>query len=265
MDSIYILESKEYFQKFNIIISYFFIILDFIFYIIISLILKSKSNSISLLKYKFYILLITDIIYLISFIKTYFLITSFSKELLLTLLPSCQFYIILSFLQDISNKIKSSENNFEKLYPFRKSTYFFFLIFPYEKFAHGFIQIIFLCENLVILGGLFKIYGYLRNKVYEITLVLRNIKQKNEFIFTLLEYKTVNPLIFFSFYYVMNIVSIFVENPINCIYLNILLIIVKELGKYLIFVLLGLIIYSLEKYLFNYEKSNKTIYIGDIE
>ena len=123
MDSIYILESKEYFQKFNIIISYFFIILDFISYIIISLILKSKSNSISLLKYKFYILLITDIIYRISFIKTYFLITSFSKELLLTLLPSCQFYIILSFLQDISNKIKSSENNFEKLYPFHKSTY----------------------------------------------------------------------------------------------------------------------------------------------
>ena len=118
---------------------------------------------------------------------------------------------------------------------------------------------------MVILGGLFKIYGYLRNKVYEITLVLRKIQQKNEFIFTLLEYKTVNPFILCSLYYVMNIVSIFVENPINCIYLNILLVIVKEIGKYLNFVLLEFIIYSLEKYLFNNEKSNKAIYIGDIE
>ena len=260
VDAINIIESKEYYQNFNIIISYYFIFFDFLFYIIISYIIKSKNNSVSLLKYKLYILFIVDIIYRISFIKTYLLDTSFSKELLLTLLSSCQFYLILSFLKDASKRVELSGNfdcfeNFENLFPFRNSTYFFFIFFSYERFCHGFNKEIQLIENLVILGGFFKIYGYFRNKVYEIIIILRKIEQKNEFIFILVEYQTVNPFIFFTFCCILNIISLFIDNPIILIYSKILMIIIKEIGKYLIFVLLGSIIYCLKKYLFKEEKS----------
>ena len=257
MEDINILESKEYYDNFSIMHSYCYIVLDFLSYIMISFILKSKNNTISLLKYNLYIILIVDIIYRISFIKTYFLIASFSKELLLTLLSSCQFYLILSFLEDVCKKVDFYENlaDFEKLYPFKKSTYFFFIIFSYENFSHGFTKTIFLIENLVILGGLFKIYGYLRNKVYEITFVLRNIKQKNECFFLLIEYQTVNPFIYLSFCYILNIIGIFIERPLYLYYLNTLMIIIKEIGKYLIFPLFGLIVYTLKKYLFNEENS----------
>lgn len=264
MENIDISESKENYDKFNILHSYCYIVFDFLSYIIISFIIKSKNNAISLVKYKLYILLLVDIIYRISFIKTYFLLTSISKELLLTLLSSCQFYLILSFLEDVCKKVDFGQNfdDFEKLYPFKRSIYFFFIIFSYENFANGFIKTIFLIENLVILGGLFKIYGLLRNKVYEITLVLANIKQKNEFIF-LIKFQTINPFIFLSFCYILNIIGIFIDNPINLFYLNIIMIIIKEVGKYFIFILFGFIIYSLKKYLFNEEKSNDFNSLGD--
>ena len=91
------IKSKELYLNFTIISSYFCVFLDFIFYLITSFVLKSKNNSLSLLKYRLFILFIVDIIIRISFIKTYFLVDSLAKELILTLLSSCKFYIILSF------------------------------------------------------------------------------------------------------------------------------------------------------------------------
>ena len=204
------IKSKEYYLHCTIISSYFCIFLDFVLYLFISLILKSKNNSISLLKYRLFILLIIDIIIRISFIKTFFLVDSLAKELIFTLLSSCKFYITLSFLEEISNKIQISgeEQKLENLEPFQKSTIFFFIIFSYEKFTNSFTKEIILVENLALLGYLFTIYGHIRNKIYEIFLIIKILSQKSEFNFK--EYLTLNPLIFFIFCYCLKIINIFI-------------------------------------------------------
>jgi hypothetical protein len=188
---------------------------------------------------------------------------SLPKELILSLLSSAEFFIILHFLNEIPRKIQVSkeekEQDFENLEPFHNCTFFFFLIFSYDKFSLGFKSIIYLIENLLIIGGMFKIYGFLRNKVMEIIFIIRNINNriKNKSILIVMEYIIINPLILFSFYYIMKILTIFIENQNALIFINLLSTFIKELSKYLIFVLLIIILYSLDKYVFDNKKKNK--------
>ena len=208
------IQSKEYYLNFTLKSSYFCVFLDFMLYLIMLFILRAKNNSISLLKYRLYILFIVDIIFRISFIKTYFLVDSFEKELIFALLSSSKLYIILSFLEEIPNKIQISweKNNFENLEPFQKSTIFFFIIFSYAKFAKGFTKEINLIQNLAFLGYLFKIYVHVRNKIYEIILILKIQNKINDF--NLKEYIILNPLITFIFCYCIKIANLFIEDSI---------------------------------------------------
>ena len=253
-----ILESNEYYYEKEISFSYYFIFVDFFSYIIISFILKSKKRRILILKYKLFLLFILDIIIRIIFINTSHLKTSLPKELLCNLLFSCQFYIILYLLDDFSNKIKSPKDEyiFEYIEPIQVSTYFFFVIFSYDKYFHGFKKLIYLLERLIIIGCLFKIYGYLRNKVYEISFILKYKNPNKESTFYLMEFIVIQPLIIFTFYYILSIGTLFIISPIKKNYINIILIIIKEVGKYLVFLELSIILYSLRKYSFENSKSN---------
>ena len=250
------IQSKEYYLNFTIKSSYFCVFLDFMLYLIMLFILRAKNNSISLLKYRLYILFIVDIIFRISFIKTYFLVDSLAKELIFTLLSSCKFYIILSFLEEITNKIhnQGEVNNLENLESLQKSTIFFFIIFSYEKFTKSFTKEIILVENLAFLGYIFKIYPCIRNKVSEIFLIIRIRNQKTEFSFK--EYMTLIPLIIFIVCYCLKIFNLFIENRIIFFHMNIILIIIKELLNYLIYIILCKIIFSLENNLFMDDKLN---------
>jgi hypothetical protein len=263
MNTVLKVESIEKFNLIDISLSYFLVFVNFSFYIILSFTLKSKNKTILLLKYELFILFIIDIIYRISYLKTKFSIALFPKELILSLLQSAEFFFILHFLNEIPKKIQISkeekEKDFENLEPFHNSTLFFFIIFSYDKFSLGFKNIIFLIENLLIIGSIFKIYGLLRNKVMEIILIIRNNGNdiKNKFIIGLIENIIINPLILFSLYYITKIVTIFIGNQIALTFINIISIYVKELSKYLVFVSLIIILYSLDKYVFDNKKKNK--------
>jgi hypothetical protein len=263
MNTVLKVESIEKFNLIDISLSYFLVFVNFSFYIILSFTLKSKNKTILLLKYELFILFIIDIIYRISYLKTKFSIALFPKELILSLLQSAEFFFILHFLNEIPKKIQISkeekEKDFENLEPFHNSTLFFFIIFSYDKFSLGFKNIIFLIENLLIIGSIFKIYGLLRNKVMEIILIIRNNGNdiKNKFIIGLIENIIINPLILFSLYYITKIVTIFIGNQIALTFINIISIYVKELSKYLVFVSLIIILYSLDKYVFYNKKEDK--------
>ena len=93
----------------------------------------------------------------------------------------------------------------------------------------------------------------------EIILIITNNRKdiKNKFIISLIENIIINPLILFSLYYITKIVTIFIGNQIVLSFMNIISIYVKELSKYLVFVLLIIILYSLDKYVFNNKKEDK--------
>ena len=71
-----------------------------------------------------------------------------------------------------------------------------------------------------------------------------------------MEFLLVQPLIIFTIYYILSIGTLFIISPIKINYINIILIIIKEVGKYMIFLELSIILYSLGKYSFGNSKSN---------
>ena len=263
MNAILKLDLIENFKIIDISLSYILVFINLSFYIVLSFVLKSKNKTILLLKYELFILFIIDITMRISYLKTIFTAKSLSKELILSFMSSAEFFIILHFLNEIPRKIQVSkeekEQDFVNLEPFHNCIIFFFLIFSYDNFSLGFKNIIYLIENLLIIGGMFKIYGLLRNKVLEIFVIIRYINNriKNKAIIIVMEYIIINTLIFFSLYYISKILTIFIENQNALIFINLLSTFIKELSKNLIFVSLIIILYSLDKYVFDNKKKIK--------
>ena len=106
MNTIVRIESIETSKLIDISLPYILIVVNFIIYIILSMVLKSKNKYIIILKYELFILLIIDIIYRISYLKTYYLKESLPKELILSLLSSAEFFIILNFLNEIPRNMQ---------------------------------------------------------------------------------------------------------------------------------------------------------------
>lgn len=245
-------------QKADILSNYFYLFFDFLSYVFISFILKSKNKYVILLKYRLYIIFIIDIIFRIIYLKTFYFLNSLSKELILTLLTSSQFFTILSYIQIIPQIIYKSneEKDSEYLDSFQISAYFFFIIFSYDKFINGFTKLISLLENLFILGCFFKLYGYLRNKVIEISLILQNKNKINEGAYLILEVLPFIELISLSTYFILKITALLVENSDFLFYINIFSIIFKDLSKYIIIYLAGFILYLIDRNEFRNKNSS---------
>jgi hypothetical protein len=250
MDKILEMENIENFQKAEITMNYFYIFINFLIFIIISIIIKSKYKATLLTKYTYFLILIIDIIFMITYIKTYYYIDSISKELIIIFLSSSNFYITLSFLEQIYNNLLSSEDeekNNENLNKFQISIIFFFTFFSYDKFVHGFAKLVCLIEYLAILGGIFKLYPYLRTQILEIKFILSKKNPKNVYCYNFIQNNQFLCFNIITLNYILKIAILFFDNTIIFIYSNIILVTVNGLYKYILFSLLGVILYSLNK------------------
>ena len=244
------MENIENFQKAEIIMNYIFIFFDFLIFFIISIIIKSKYKNTLLTKYQFFLILIIDIIFMITYIKAYYYINSISKELVIILLSASKFYTILSFLEQIYNNLLSSEDvgkNNEYLNIFQKSIIFFFIFFSYDKFVYGFTNLVCLIEYLAILGYIFKLYPYLRTQILEIKFILSKKNPKNVYCYNFIQNNQFLCFNIISFNYIVKIAILFSDDINYLIYSNIILITIKGIYKFFLFTLLGVILYSLNK------------------
>jgi hypothetical protein len=237
------------FEKGDILLTIIFIILDILILFIFFILLKSKDENIKLLKLRMFTLFSIDIIVRILIIKTYYHPNDFFKEVFFSVMPACQFHLILSFLNQLlnDNQSKNENNSTEKVNSYELSILFFLYTFSYDKFSYSFSKHLCFLQSFINLGLIFKLYEYLKNILLEI---IENIEHKDyqrKTIYLFIKNLPYSSLAFFIIFYLLKIFSIFVENSLYLIYIRIILIIVKETSKYFVFFILGAILFVSDK------------------
>ena len=211
----------------------------------------NKNNR--LLKKKLISIISLDIILLLFYSKNYFIIniSLFKQEFFLSIMYTSQFFLILSFLEQIFNDTKTLNNiNFydDSFNHYHLTIIFFIITFPHDKFLLSIKKITLIIQSLFALYCIFKLYNFLKKKINDIVDNLVKLKTlQNQKIYSLILGSPLPILIFSISNYILKMIFFFIQNPMLIIYENIILNIIKETAKNFLFFVLGLILYVLFK------------------
>ena len=227
------------------ILTLFFALFD-VFIIIFSLFnLSSKKKKIYLLKYKLFGLFILDIILRILYAKKYHKLNSIYNEVIFSFLKTYQFFLILSFFEQIFNDTSlNKKGKFYRNLSCKQICIIFTLVsFSYEKFSNSKKEIC-LIQSLIIIYCIFVLYTRLRNKIIKIVknLAIQKTNQSQKTYLCLLGAPFIS-FIFFLTYYILKILFLNLENQNYIIYANIVLKIIIDSSKYFLFGILELLLY----------------------
>ena len=228
----------------------FFTIFDIIIYFIILCIFGCFNRELLSIKQNISFLFLLDIcIRIINIFYDTFVYFSFAKEILSTVFASVQFYFIITILNQIfkenSNGIALDKGEIK--YPFLSSILFFIftITFQYNKTLY---LVQYFCTIIAIF-----IYAYHIKKRIDMYLYILEQKKKytlNNFIHNF----TIVISSYYVIFYILKITSIFVENMLYYSYLEITIDMVKELTKYITFMMVIYFYYLHNKYSDNNQK-----------
>jgi len=272
-------ESISSYENSDIIITLIFAMIDLIIIIISLLNLKSHNYNILKLKKKIIKLFIIDIIIRILYTRKYNKWTIY-KEILLTVLNTSQFYLIISFFDEIlyDSKVSKLKKSNDKAKRVKLCILFFIFTFSYEKMTYPpsvtyyfYIKInklILLLECFIILYCIYKIYKELKIKIIEIGNNIINQSQKKKRIYLIIIGSPLSSLTLFMIYYILTLCFLFIKKPVFLIYANIVLNIIMNSAKLFTFFICEAIIYVLNE--INVEKENERIkknkrYIDEVD
>ena len=250
---------EEIIQKHNkadTFISLFFAAVDIILYITILIQFGCAFKKTCSLIQKLYGLIILDgVIRIINYEITSF-VYSFPKEILMSIFSTIQFYLIINILFTIFEDKRNQNFNAGYMGIIEDKILliccFFFcsIVFIFSK-MFSLIQYI---SCLFALCG----FGYIMNK--KTNLFLEGVSQKNKNFNA--KYFIQNLLLFTGFYffihYVLKILSLFIENPLYCSYIQIIYDAFKDIGKYLSFIFVSIILYLFNKYIYTEDNDVQT-------
>lgn len=269
-------ESIMSYEKSDIIVTIFFAIIDILVIVVSSLNLKARDKNITILKHQLIKIFIIDIIMRMLYTKKYST-WSISKELLLTILNSCQFYLVISFLYEVAFNPKATttyKKSIARYRRFRLCILFFMITFSYEKlimligFSKNVIiifkKIIIFLQSIFIICCLNIFYKDFKKKIFEIINNIINEKSKIGNIGLIIMGSPQSILVLYLFYFFLKIIVVFIKTPLFHIYANILLNILKDTCKYFMFFLCEAIIYLLNQIKSEKEKESRKE-LGDIE
>lgn len=249
MNSIIIEEIKQNHNQAEAFISLFFAGLDAVTYIVILTLFGCELKSLDSPKQKISIILLLDGILRIINIYSDAYTKSFTQEMVFTLIVSIQFYLSISMLEQIfTDKSNDSylENELHIRNKFLFSSIFFCLVFSFKGIMESY-TLISLIQYIFILISLSVFYKYIANKI---ELFLTNISRKNN---QFHGKNFINNLPFFVFlyfiiYYILQLCALLIDNKLYESYMIMICTIFKEVGKYLVILLLISIYHSFTKY-----------------
>ena len=239
----------ENFEGADIAVSYLFSFINVLMLVPPMKFLKSKKENIKLLRKKLFSIFIIDIIIRILYIMTYYHSNVLLKEIFFTGMPSSQFYLIISFLEQIINdeEIILQAIELKQANPLELSILFFLFIFSYDKFSLTFSKHISLLQSLINLCCIYKLYVYFKDIVLIIVEGISNNKIKSSIIYSFIINLPFSSLQFFIAFNILKILTLFVENSLYLIYMKIILIIFKETSKYFVIFILESLLFFLDK------------------
>jgi hypothetical protein len=265
-------QSIKSYEQSDIILTLFFVVIDLIVILLSSFNLKAKNKKITAIKLKILKVFIFDIIIRILYIRKYNS-QNFYKEALLSIMNTSQFYLIISFLDQVlyNKKLTKFQQSIIKHKQTKLCILFFLITFSYEKlpypdlskyFKIPLYKIILFIQSLCVLFCIYKLYGDLKKKITDIVTNIKIETQDKKQISLIRLYLMIlgsplSCLFLFIFYYIVKIAILFIYKPLIALYANILLNIIKNASKYFAFIICLAIIYVLNKISVEKEKEKQ--------
>ena len=257
MESLIDEEIMDNHNKADAFISLFFLGLDAIAYIVSFTIFSCDFKSLDSPKQKIYLFILLDGLSRLICIYTDAYRKTFVQETTFTLISSMQFHLSISMLEQIFTDQRNDSYMANELQIRNKNLFsflFFCLVFSFKGIlpSHGLLSSIqFICIFISI--SIF--YKYMNNKI---ELYLTNV-QKNNSQFTGRNF--INNLPFFIFIYlginyILQLFQLMLDNKLYESYMTMICIIFKEVGKYLVVLLMIMIFNTFNKYV----KTNEHTY-----
>ena len=256
MESLIDEEIMDNHNKADAFISLFFLGLDAIAYIVSFTIFSCDFKSLDSPKQKIYLFILLDGLSRLICIYTDAYRKTFVQETTFTLISSIQFHLSISMLEQIFTDQRNDSYMANELQIRNKNLFsflFFCLVFSFKGIlpSHGLLSSIqFICIFISI--SIF--YKYMNNKI---ELYLTNV-QKNNSQFTGRNF--INNLPFFIFIYlginyILQLSQLMLANKLYESYMTMICIIFKEVGKYLVVLLMIMIFNTFNKYVKTNEHS----------
>jgi len=249
MNSIIDEEIKQNHNQAEAFISLFFAGLDAVTYIVILTLFGCEFKSLGSPQQKLSIFLLLDGILRIINMYSDAYAKTFVQEIVFTLVVSIQFYLSISMLEQVFTDKNNDSYLDNELHIKNKSLFsfiFFCLSFSFKGLltSHTLLSLI---QYICILISISVFYKYIGNKI---DLFLTNIQRKNS---QFQGKNFINNLPFFVFlyfiiYYILQLCALMIENKLYESYMFMLCTIFKEVGKYLVILLLISIYHSFNKY-----------------
>ena len=249
MNSIIEEEIRQNHNQAEAFISLFFAGLDAVTYIVILTLFGCEFKSLGSPKQKLSIFLLLDGILRIINMYTDSYSKTFIQEIVFSLIVSVQFYLSISMLEQVfTDKSNDSylENELHIKNKFLFSFIFFCLVFSFKGLMTSYTL---LCavQYISILISISVFYKYIGNKI---DIFLGNIFRKNN---QFHGKNFINNLPFFVFlyfiiFYVLQLCTLLIDNKLYESYMVMISTIFKEVGKYLVILLLIAIYHSFYKY-----------------
>ena len=265
-------KTKESTENAIEIMLYFFVFFDVGIIVYSNFKFKSKNESVKTLIDILCSFLFIDIV--LKFINLRKIKDSMSivfYELFLSALSTAEFYLILSSLENIFHATKVTRNLkfFDLMNILPLSIIFFFITFSYDRFFNFYKdskKILVMLQYIAIIYCIYKLYEFIKNKIIEI--VDNSVKKQiliNRKLCLLILGSPLSTFILLETNYVIKIFFLFIKNKLLFIYEIIILKIVQEGSKYFIYLILVLLLYSLNEYNIKKEINNKNSRNNDEE
>ena len=255
-------QSIKSYENSNIIMTILFCIIDLIIIIVSSLNLKTRNKKISEIKSKVLKVFMFDII--IRIISTgKFKSKNLFIEVLLSVMNTSQFYLIISFLDQVlyNPKLTKFQQSNVRSRQIKLCILFFFITFSYEKLPlQGFSKymnfpvhrLILFLQSSCVLFCIYKLYGDLKKKITDIANNIKVETTDNHQKYLIRSYlfiigSPLSCLVLFIFYYIVKIIFLFILKPVFALYASILVNILGNTSKYFTFLVCQIIIYVLNK------------------
>lgn len=236
-------------NKAGAFIALFFLGIDAITYIVTFTLYSCELKNLSLPKQKIYFFIILD--GLLRFINIYTdaYYKSFVQEATFTLIATLQFYLSLAMLEQIFTDQRNDSYMISELQIRNKNLFsflFFCLTFNFKGLlaSYGLLSSI---QYIVIFVSISIFYKYINNKI---DIYLTNIEKNNS------QFTSKNLIINIPFFvfiylginYILKLFGLVFENKLYESYMSMICTIFKEVGKYLVIILMILIYNAFNKY-----------------
>ena len=240
-------------DKIDIYASLFFTIFDIILYFVILCLFGCFNRELLSIKPNISFLILIDIC--IRMVNLFYssLIYSLPKEIFLTIFASFQFFLIISILNQIFNE-NNDGNTLDKIeikYPFLTSVFFFIFAITL-KYNITLYLIQYGCAIVAIL-----IYAFYVKRKIDLYLFKLEKKKPQHSSNNFLHNFTIFISLYYVIFYVLKLANLFVENMEYYSYMEIGIDMVKEVIKYISFIIVIYFYYLHNKYNENDNNNSK--------